>query len=111
MSSGTSYKAPNIWVAFYVSQLPKFNIEMHLFITLFILAVLSLGGSAALCGSPCDLYTITWEEEFDSTTVNTSVWNFRTDQKALSAQLAANVEQSNDNLVINLKKQQVNTYS
>ncbi|KAK7427261.1 hypothetical protein QQZ08_006197 [Neonectria magnoliae] len=74
------------------------------------LSCLSLGASAA-CGAPCSLYTLAWEEEFDSTAVNTTAWNFRTDQKALSAQLAANVGQADDNLIINLKKQTVNSYS
>ncbi|KAI9147064.1 Endo-1,3-1,4-beta-glycanase EglC [Paramyrothecium foliicola] len=66
---------------------------------------------AALCGSLCDLYTQSWEQLFTSPSLDTTIWNYRTDRKALSAQLAANVGQANGNLVISLKKQQVATYS
>jgi hypothetical protein len=66
---------------------------------------------AALCGTLCDLYTQNWEHLFVSSSVDTTVWNYRTDRKALSAQLAANVGQTNGNLVISLKKQQVGAYS
>ena len=71
----------------------------------------SLRTTAALCGSLCDLHTLNWQQEFSSADVDTSVWNFRTDRKALSAQLSANVDQNDDHLVINLKKQQVADYS
>ncbi|CAM1509720.1 Fc.00g000550.m01.CDS01 [Cosmosporella sp. VM-42] len=66
----------------------------------------SISVIAALCGSLCDLHTLDWQQEFSEADVDTSIWNFRTDQKALSAQLAANVDQNDDHLIINLKKQQ-----
>ncbi|MDB5674559.1 MAG: hypothetical protein JWM65_1541, partial [Sphingomonas bacterium] len=39
---------------------------------------------------PSTQYGLAWEETFSGSTVDTSRWNFRTDVKALSAQLAAN---------------------
>lgn len=66
---------------------------------------------AALCGAQCDLYSLKWQQEFGESAVDTSVWNFRLDQKAYSAQLAANVEQADGNLVVNLKKQKVGSYN
>ncbi len=48
-----------------------------------IVAAFPVAIIADLCGSSCDLYTLKWQEEFDGSTVDTSIWNFRTDQKAL----------------------------
>ena len=79
--------------------------------TYFILVSFPIAVAAALCGTDCNLYTIKWQQEFEEAAVNTSTWNFRLDEKAYSAQLAANVEQANGNLIVNLKKQKVGSYN
>lgn len=72
-----------------------------------VVVTFPIAAIAALCGTQCDLYSLKWQQEFEESTVDNSVWNFRLDQKAYSAQLAANVEQADGNLVVNLKKQKV----
>jgi len=56
---------------------------------------------------PSTLYGLAWEETFSGSTVDTTRWNFRTDVKALSAQLAANATIDNGQLSILMKQQAV----
>ncbi|BCJ34534.1 hypothetical protein Athai_20370 [Actinocatenispora thailandica] len=58
-----------------------------------------------------DGYTLAFDDEFDGSTVDTTRWNFRTDQKAKSAQLARNVSEGGGVLSIALKKEQYGSYA
>lgn len=76
--------------------------------------LLALGAAAAvltpttgLTNPPTTQYGMAWEETFSGTSVDTSRWNFRTDVKALSAQLAANAVIDNGQLSLLMKQQNV----
>ena len=56
---------------------------------------------------PSAQYGLAWEEAFNGTAVDTSRWNFRTDVKVLSAQLAANAVIDNAQLSLLMKQQDV----
>jgi hypothetical protein len=56
---------------------------------------------------PSPLYGLAWEETFSGTSVDTTRWNFRTDVKALSAQLAANATIANGQLSLLMKQEAV----
>lgn len=58
-----------------------------------------------------DGYTLAFDDEFNGSTVDTARWNFRTDQKAKSAQLARNVSEGGGVLSIALKKEQYGNYA
>jgi len=59
---------------------------------------------------PAD-YVLAFGDEFDGSAVDTSVWNYRTDQKGYSAQLPANVAIGNGVLTISLLQQDVGSYN
>ncbi|ATY32551.1 golvesin C-terminal-like domain-containing protein [Sphingomonas psychrotolerans] len=63
--------------------------------------------NAARADPPSPLYALVWEESFGGTTIDTSRWNFRTDVKALSAQLPANVAIVNGQLSLLMKQENV----
>ncbi len=54
---------------------------------------------------PSSLYSVAWEETFSGSSVDTSRWNFRTDVKRLSSQVAANAVISNGQLSLLMKQQ------
>ncbi|MFJ8297175.1 family 16 glycosylhydrolase [Streptomyces sp. NPDC094447] len=56
-------------------------------------------------------YKLVFADEFNGSSVDTSTWNFRTDRKALSAQLPENVTQEDGVLSLNLRKQQVDKFA
>ncbi|MFJ2959793.1 family 16 glycosylhydrolase [Streptomyces sp. NPDC087270] len=56
-------------------------------------------------------YTLAFDDEFNGTSVDTSKWNYRTDQKAKSAQLPENVTEGDGHLRINVKKQTVGDFA
>jgi hypothetical protein len=56
-------------------------------------------------------YTLAFGDEFNGTSLDTAAWQYRTDAKALSQQLAANVSVSNGLLHVALKKQTVGSYN
>jgi hypothetical protein len=84
---------------------------MHFSQPLLLAALLPIAALAQSCGSACSLYSLAWSDEFSGTSVNTDVWNYRTDAKGESVQLAANVAEGNGELIINLKKQSIDGYS
>ena len=66
-----------------------------------------LAPTAGLTSPPTAQYGLAFEETFSGTSVDTSRWNFRTDVKALSAQLAANAVIDNNQLSLLMKQQNV----
>jgi beta-glucanase (GH16 family) len=68
-------------------------------IALTVLAQAGITQAAAPSGN----YVKAWSDNFTGNTVDTKVWNFRTDSKALSVQKADNVTQVPGELDINLK--------
>jgi beta-glucanase (GH16 family) len=66
-----------------------------------------LAPTAGLTSPPTTQYGLAWEETFSGASVDTSRWNFRTDVKALSAQLAANAVIDNGQLSLLMKQQSV----
>ena len=71
-------------------------------------AVAVLAPATALATPPSSLYKLRpLEGRFSGSTVDTSRWNFRTDVKALSAQLAANAVIDNGQLSLLMKQQSV----
>lgn len=66
-----------------------------------------LAPTAALTSPPTTQYGLAYEETFSGTSVDTSRWNFRTDVKALSAQLAANAVIDNGQLSLLMKQENV----
>ncbi|HSI17812.1 MAG TPA: family 16 glycosylhydrolase [Sphingomonas sp.] len=56
---------------------------------------------------PSTQYGLAWEETFSGSSVDTTRWNFRTDVKALSAQLAANDVIDSGQLSLLMKQQAV----
>ena len=74
--------------------------------TLLAPLMLVLPGTA-LADAPSPLYGLAWEETFSGTNVDTTRWNFRTDVKALSAQLPANAVIDNGQLSLLMKQENV----
>jgi beta-glucanase (GH16 family) len=81
--------------------------------TLLIVAAL-LGGTVLIALSPVSpvnaaapdsTYTLVFDDEFNGTAVDTSVWNYRTDVKAYNAQRPENVSESGGLLTIALKQE------
>jgi beta-glucanase (GH16 family) len=70
-------------------------------------AAAALAPTVGLTSPPTSQYGLAWEETFSGTSVDTSRWNFRTDVKALSAQLAANAVIDNGQLSLLMKQQSV----
>ena len=66
-----------------------------------------LAPTAGLTSPPTTQYGLAWEETFSGTSIDTSRWNFRTDVKALSAQLAANAVIDNGQLSLLMKQENV----
>lgn len=66
-----------------------------------------LWGADARAAPPSSLYGLAFEETFSGSSVDTSRWNFRTDVKALSAQLAANAVIDTGQLSILMKQENV----
>lgn len=64
-----------------------------------------LKASAQSCGSACPYYSLAFSDEFNNVAINSALWNYRTDAKGESVQLAANVVESGGYAVINLKQQ------
>jgi hypothetical protein len=67
----------------------------------------------AVCGAgaaspPSPLYGLTWQETFAGSRIDTNRWSFRTDSKAFSTQLPANVEVRDNQLSLVMKKEEVN---
>lgn len=79
------------------------TLSLIAFAALLLVPSLSTPASAA---PPSSLYSLVFSDEFDGTSVNTSVWNYRTDAKGLSAQRSQNVTVGNGVMTINLKKEQ-----
>jgi len=50
-------------------------------------------------------YTLSWSDEFNGTTLDTSKWDYRTDSKMASTQLPQNVSVSDGTLKLHLKKE------
>ncbi|WP_420138387.1 family 16 glycosylhydrolase [Sphingomonas sp.] len=70
-----------------------------------VLAATTTGISTA--SPPSALYGLTWQETFAGTAIDTSRWSFRTDSKALSTQLPANVVVRDNQLSLVMKKEAV----
>ncbi len=70
-------------------------------------AITALIPGSAIADPPSPLYGLAWEETFSGSQVDASRWNFRTDVKALSAQLAANATVDNGQLSLLMKQQAV----
>jgi len=66
-----------------------------------------LAPTVGLTSPPTTQYGLAWEETFSGTAVDTSRWNFRTDVKALSAQLPANAVIDNSQLSLLMKQESV----
>lgn len=62
-----------------------------------------LSAVPATADPPTSGYTLVFSDEFDGTAVNTSLWNYRTDVKAGSAQLPENVSVGGGVMSIDLK--------
>ena len=62
-----------------------------------------LAPAASVAAPPTTQYGLAWEETFDGTSVDTTRWNYRTDVKALSAQLPANAVIDNQQLSLLMK--------
>ncbi|HEY3504894.1 MAG TPA: glycoside hydrolase family 16 protein [Actinocatenispora sp.] len=56
-------------------------------------------------------YTLVFDDEFNASTVDTSVWRHRTDEKAKSAQLARNVSEGGGVLSVALRKEAYDGYA
>lgn len=56
-------------------------------------------------------YALVFDDEFNGSTVDSTVWNFRTDEKAKSAQLARNVSEGGGVLSVALKKEAYDGYA
>ena len=67
----------------------------------------AIAPTASLADPPTSQYGLAWEETFSGTSVDTSRWNFRTDVKALSAQLPANAVIDNGQLSLLMKQENV----
>lgn len=68
---------------------------------------LTLAPTLVYADPPTTQYGLAWEETFSGASVDTSRWNFRTDVKALSAQLAANAVIDNGQLSLLMKQETV----
>jgi beta-glucanase (GH16 family) len=77
---------------------------------LIAVAVLAQAGMAQAT-APNNKYVKQWGDNFAGNTVDTSLWNFRTDSKALSVQKAANITQVPGELDINLKAEVNGSYN
>lgn len=69
------------------------------------LAATTLPAAPASAAAPDPTYTLKFADEFNGTSVDTSVWNYRTDVKGNSAQRPENVSESGGNLSIALKQE------
>jgi len=69
----------------------------------------SLAGLAPLAcpAAPPVGYTLAWSDEFEGTTLDTSLWSYRTDTRFWSTQVPANVRVGNGALSLELKKETV----
>jgi hypothetical protein len=74
--------------------------------TSICLSALAIFGSAQ-ARPPSTLYSVAFEEKFDGNSIDTSVWNFRTDNKAFSVQKPSNVAITNGQLSLGMKKEKV----
>jgi beta-glucanase (GH16 family) len=85
-----------------------------IFIALAVLtaatASIGLNTRTAHASPPSSAFTLVFDDEFNNSSVNTSVWNYRTDSKGYSVQQPANVTEGGGYLTINLKQQQVGSY-
>lgn len=63
--------------------------------------------TGAYADPPTTQYGLAWEETFSGSSVDTTRWNFRTDVKALSAQLAANAVIDTGQLSLLMKQESV----
>jgi beta-glucanase (GH16 family) len=61
--------------------------------------------AALPAAAPSSLYTLTFDDEFNGTAVDTSKWNYRTDVRGWSAQRPQNVTEGGGLMTINLKKE------
>lgn len=79
---------------------------------LALLAALSAAGlarpAAVHAAAPTPQYALTFDDEFNGTAVDTSVWNHRTDVRGNSAQRAENVSESGGAMHIALKAESYN---
>ena len=73
------------------------------------LVVATLGGAAR--AAPPTGYTLAWADEFNTATLDTGLWDYRTDTRFWSTQLPANVTLGGGFLQLNLKKQTVGSSS
>ena len=75
----------------------------HLRLATLLRAGAILSGMAR-AAPPAD-YRLAWQDEFDGTMLDGAKWDYRTDSKHWSTQLAANVTLSSGTLRLNLKKE------
>lgn len=67
------------------------------------------GNALPYPGTQIGGYQLAWSDEFNGTAVDTSKWDYRTDTRYWSKQLAANVSESSGILNLNLKKETIGT--
>ena len=77
-------------------------------ICIFILQFIPLGAQTILNRPSLGNCELTFEDNFDGTSINTNVWHYRTDSKHWSTQLPENVEVKDGFLYLNVKKQTAN---
>jgi hypothetical protein len=66
-------------------------LNQSVFKLLAVTIVVGCASAQSNCGSDCSLYTLAFDDEFDGTAVNQTIWNHRFDQKDLSLQTENNV--------------------
>jgi hypothetical protein len=71
------------------------------------IALTLAGAATAWAAPPSASYGLVWEETFPGTAIDTSRWSFRTDSKALSTQLPANVAVRDNELSLLMKQEEV----
>eukprot|EP01035_Chromulina_nebulosa_P035603 gene35603-47881_t len=87
-----------------MSRLTKRRVSL---MSLAFAAPASILPAPGFADPPTTQYGLAWEETFSGTSVDTSRWNFRTDVKALSAQIAANAVIDNGQLSLLMKQENV----
>jgi hypothetical protein len=76
-----------------------------------IAVALLTGAAAAGAAPPSANYAKQWGDNFTGAAIDTSVWNFRTDSKALSVQKAANMTEGGGEADIQLKAEVNGSYN
>lgn len=85
----------------------------HLTLLLFVAGLLSTINQNTIVAQtitrPIGECKLVFQDNFDSTALNTNVWKYRTDTRFLSTQIPANVTVANGCLYLNVKKQKYGT--